>query len=401
MKKVLGIIIEYNPFHNGHFYHIEKSKEITGCDYVVGVMSGNYVQRGEPAIVNKWARTQIALQNGVDLVLELPTIYATQSAEGFSKGTVNLLAKTGVVTDLAFGSESGDVKPLTDLAKKLLALEQNNLIKDKLKEGISYAHALRELVGDSELLKGSNNILAVEYLKQVLDSSIPFKVSTIKRFNNNYNDLSLPNGNNFIASATSLRPLIKSKGYYDKYLPLNSYEILQKALETQNPGDLDMMSSFFFNLLIRNGYNDLKKLSRMEDGLENRIINYASSSKTINQLLEKVKSKRYPKSRMSRLLLHFMLHIEAELIQSSNERPGQYLRVLGSTKNGLKLLKSIKANGDIPLSLNFNKLINSFSPDSLERKQLELENRATNLYCNFFYKKYTPQLEYTKNAIIL
>lgn len=401
MEKVLGVIVEYNPFHNGHLYHIEKSKEATGCDFVVGIMSGNYVQRGEPAIINKWARAEIALQNGVDLVIELPTVYATQSAEGFSKGTVSLLAKTGVVTDLAFGSEAGDVKPLIDLAKKLLNLERDNLIKGKLKEGVSYAHALRELVGDSELLKGSNNILAVEYLKQILENKISFNISTIKRLNNNYNDLSLPEGNNFIASATSLRPQIKNQGNYYSYLPEHSYAVLKKALVIQNPGDLDAMSSFFFNLLIRNGSNDLKKLSRMEDGLENRIVNFASTSETISQLLEKVKSKRYPKSRMSRIFLHFMLNIDEELIQHSNQSAGKYLRVLGSTKKGLKLLKSIKANSDIPLSLNYNKLLNSFSPGSIERKQLELENRATNLYCNLFYKKYTPQLEFTKNTIIL
>lgn len=400
MKKVLGVIVEYNPFHNGHLYHIEKSKEATGCDYVVGVMSGNYVQRGEPAIVNKWARAQIALNNGVDVVIDLPTVYATQSAEGFSMGTINLLAKTGIVTDLVFGSESGDVKPLVDLAKKLLELEKTDIIKKKLKEGISYAHALRELVGNCGLLNGSNNILAVEYIKEVLKKNIPFNINTIKRFNNNYNDLSLPQGDNFIASATSLRPQIINQGNYSKYLPQKSYQILNQALLYQNPGRLDKMSPFLFNLLIRNG-KDLNKLLRLEDGLENRIKKYATDCETISQLVEKVRSKRYAKSRISRILLHFMLNIERDLVMESNENPGKYLRILGCTNKGLKLLKSIKGNSDIPMCLNFNKLIRSFPENSIERKQLELESLASNIYCKFFYEKFTPQIEYTQKALTL
>ncbi|WP_177159672.1 nucleotidyltransferase [Anaerobranca gottschalkii] len=403
MEKVLGVIIEYNPFHNGHLYHLEKAKELTGCKYVVGVMSGNYVQRGEPAIINKWARTEIALNNGVDLVIELPTVYATQSAEGFAKGAVNILANTGIVTHLVFGSEKGDINSLKAIAQKLLDLEQKGMIKEILKKGISYSEGLKQLLNDEEILKGSNNILAIEYLKEILRKKLPINVDTIKRFNNNYNDPILPQNEIAVASATALRPLIKNNNpTIKKYIPNSSYQILINTLNKQQiPASLDQMSEFFYHLLLREGTEGLKELARVEVGLENRIFQKAIESSNISELIGLVRSKRFAKSRISRIILHFILKLNEELLLESNEYPGNYLRILGCSPEGLNLLKSLKSNCNVPYSLNYNKLLKEFNNGTVEKRQLLFENSATNIYSKFFYKKFTLGLEYTQNAVIL
>ena len=410
MKKVLGIIIEYNPFHNGHLYHLEQAKKAAGCDYVVGVMSGNYVQRGEPAILNKWARSEIALNHGVDVLVELPTVYAIQSAEGFALGSVHLLENTGIVTDLVFGSEAGETVSLINTAQDLLDLEKNpQLIKDSLKEGISYSEAMAKLVNSPDVLNGSNNILALEYIKTILKHNINIKVDTIKRLKNEYNNNQLPKHS--IASATALRPHIKDVNdkdiasyKYRKYMPPRSYEkVLETLYNTQKPGNLNDMSQFFFNLVYREGVSKLRDLHRMEVGLENRFFSACaehSHSLSLDGFLENVSTKRYSKSRISRLVMQFMLGLESQLIERSNEVPGGYLKILGCSTNGVSLLKDIKKHSSVPHSLNFNKLIKDFPVGSLGREQLEFETRATNMYTNFFYKKPTQQLEYYHKCLI-
>ncbi len=401
MSKVLGIIIEYNPFHNGHLYHINKAKELIKSEYVVGVMSGNFVQRGEPAILNKWSRTKLALKHGVDLVIELPTVYATQSAEGFALGAVHLLANSGVVTDLVFGSESGDITKLYETAHNLLELENNSeSIKQTLKKGMNYNRALTELLDYPEVLMGSNNILGLEYLKNIIKNDLKLNVSTITRINNKYNDTHLSPGD--IASATALRPYIKKNDRtYEGYMTKRSFSIIDESfLNIQNPGDFDVMSDFLFALLYRQEADGLKCISRIEPGLENRIMQKASTANTISELLEDVKSKRFSKSRLSRLLLHFILNIKDELVITSNYHPGKYIRILGCNQKGLELLNQMKKTSKVPFSLNYKKLLNCFAENSIERNQLLLENRATNIYTNFFYKKPTPQLEFICKPII-
>ncbi|QNO16370.1 nucleotidyltransferase [Alkalicella caledoniensis] len=405
MKKVLGIIIEYNPFHNGHFYHIQKAKEITGCEFVVGVMSGNFVQRGEPSVVNKWTRSVIALNCGVDVVIELPTCFAIQSAEGFALGAVHLLANSGIVTDIVFGSEVGDASSLIDTARDLLALEKDpQKIREHLKTGVSYNEALSNLVNNPDILNGSNNILGLEYIKNLIKHDLNLKVSTIKRIKNDYNNTQLPNHN--IASATALRPYIKANEQnlvkISKYMPKISMDILSRSLRSvQKPGNISDMSNFFFNLIYRQGISELKKLHRMEVGLENRFFSACKHNEDIDSFLLSVSSKRYSKSRVSRLAMQFILGLNSELIEKSNQHPGSYLRILGCSARGIDLLKDIKKHSSVPYSLNFNKLIQGFSYGSLEKELLEFEVRATNIYSSFFYKKHVQQLEYLQEAILL
>lgn len=236
---ILGIIVEYNPFHNGHLYHLQTSKELTKCDYTIAVMSGNFVQRGEPAIVDKWKRTQMALKAGIDLVIELPVVYATSTAENFAYGAVKLLDSLKIVDCFSFGSEKGDLNELTKIAEILLEepIYYRKALKEYLKSGITFAKArelaLQKVINNNEIekiLQTSNNILAIEYLKSLkkIGSSItPF---TIKRKGSLYTSLELKGE---FASASSIRKHIFEKGLegLEKYIPDFTKEILQSSFE--------------------------------------------------------------------------------------------------------------------------------------------------------------------------
>ena len=218
--KVLGIVAEYNPFHNGHMYHIEQSKKLTGCDYVVCVMSGNFIQRGEPAIINKFARTEIALNSGVDLVVELPVPFSMSSAEYFAFGAVKLLDSLGIVDCISFGSEHGEVNELLSIAKLLCEEpeEFKQYLTAELKAGLSFPaarqNAIEQYFSDKalqesihELLSSSNNILGVEYLKALIRLNSKIKPYTVKRVSNAYNEKHLTGS---ISSATAIRRSIMS-----------------------------------------------------------------------------------------------------------------------------------------------------------------------------------------------
>ena len=214
---ITGIITEYNPFHNGHLYHLSEAKKNTNADAIVCVMSGNFVQRGGPAIIDKWKRTEMALNNGVDLIIELPTYYAVSSAEFFAKGSVSILHHLGVVNNLFFGSECGNVDKLTAISKILVNedSELKSLIKEHLAKGDTFAKAreksLIEYLKDEEINKivtSSNNILGIEYIKSILRLNSNISPSTLKREGSNYNDKKLSNS---FSSATAIRELLKNK----------------------------------------------------------------------------------------------------------------------------------------------------------------------------------------------
>lgn len=215
---ITGIITEYNPFHSGHLYHLNSAKEITNCDGVICIMSGNFIQRGAPAIIDKWARAEMAIENGVDLVIELPSFYALSSAEIFAKGSVTILDSLGVVNSIFFGSESGNIEELINISKILAyePLEFKNLLKSNLKKGITYAKArensLKEFTNNidiSKILNNSNNILGIEYIKTLIRLNSNINPLTLTRVGGTYNDKTL---NNDFSSATSIRESIKNSG---------------------------------------------------------------------------------------------------------------------------------------------------------------------------------------------
>lgn len=236
--KVLGLIVEYNPMHNGHLYHLNEAKKIVNPDFTVAVMSGNFCQRGEPAIINKFARTLMALKNGIDIVFELPTVYALQDAGGFAFGAVSILNNLKIITDFVFGSESNDINFLKKIAEILYTQPKNfdEYFKNELKKGYSYPNARKYalqkfLKFDNETLKKiekSNDILGIEYIFSILKLNSKIRFHTIKRIKSSYNDPVLRGS---ISSATAIRTAIKNKIDFSKSLPKNNYEILSNEIE--------------------------------------------------------------------------------------------------------------------------------------------------------------------------
>ncbi len=385
--KILGIIVEYNPFHNGHLYHLQTSKELTKCDYTVAVMSGNFVQRGEPAIVDKWKRTMMALKAGVDLVIELPVVYATSTAENFAYGAVKLLDSLKIIDCISFGSEKGELSELIKIAEILLEepIHYRKALKEYLKTGITFAKArelaLKKVTNNNEIekiLQTSNNILAIEYLKALkkIDSSItPF---TIKRRGSLYTSLELKGE---FASASSIRKHIFEKGLEDleKYIPNFSKEILQSSFEKkQGPVSLEDFSNILIYLL-RN-HIPLNHIFDVSEGLENKIYKASYKTNNIEELIKLIKSKRYTESRIKHILTHLLLKIDKQIFEEFDGP--NYIRVLGFNEKGKKVLKEIKKKSSLPIITKVSQYKSKLSNTKMFEKDLFATDTYTLAYKN-------------------
>ena len=375
---ITGIITEYNPFHLGHELHLKSSKEITNCDGVICVMSGNFVQRGLPALTDKWTRTKMALEAGVDLVVELPTLFATSSAEFFAFGAVSLLNSLNVVNNICFGSECGDI----DLIKKLSEIIINEpplfkeYLKDYLKEGLPFpkarSEALMKYLDDNnykidfsyleKVLNSSNNILAIEYYK--LQSSI--KPFTIQRLGADYNDEEL--SKNEIASASAIRKSIYTSNMEESldFMPKYSYNLLKNT----SFSDLDKMFNLVKYAIVSNP-NVLKEIPEASEGIDNKIIQNIGKANSLDELINLCKSKRYSYTRLNRILCHVLLNVNKDLLSLRKSSPN-YVRILGFNNKGREILKEIKKNCEINI---VNKLSKA-KADPL----LEFDIKATNIY---------------------
>ena len=382
--KITGIITEYNPFHNGHLFHLNSIKNQLESDAVVCVMSGNFVQRGLPAVLDKWSRAKMAILNGVDLVIELPSVYAVSSAEFFSFGAVSILNSTGVINNICFGSESGNINTLNSIAHILVneSSEFKEQLRANLKEGLSFPKArekaLYDLLKDDKnaediisYITSPNNILGIEYCKslKVLNSSI--KPCTIKRTGSGYNDSEALTS---LASATSIRKLIKEEGYEKciSLMPEASYYVLEQSLSAgiQIPDVEDMFKYIKYKLL-----SDSSLISRIPDiseGLDYKILNEIRKASSYNELLFNIKSKRYTLTRVSRILCQIYLGFENYDIMSLRKTSPQYIRVLGFNETGQKILKMIKEKSNCTLITKMPK--NDIDP------MLQIDINSTNLY---------------------
>lgn len=359
--KVLGIIAEYNPFHNGHLYHLRESKRSIGADFVVAVMSGNFVQRGEPALINKWERAKVAIENGIDLVIELPVAFACNNSDLFAKGAVEILNGLGCVTHIAFGSEEGKLENLKLIANALVTENDvfKKILKENLEAGSSFAKSREKAVNSatgsnySKIIKGSNNILAIEYLKQLALTNSKMVPITIKRKGPGYNDYE-PAGD--FASATLIRDILKMQGDASTYVPeatLNSIKKQESLLYLEN------FSQVVFSKLLQLPNNELKEIYSVSEGLENRIKNQIRKTDGIQTLIETVISKRYTETRIKRVLIHSLLNMNKHKINTIINNRINYCRVLGFSKNGAKLLRIIKNEelNNLPMITNINKEI--------------------------------------------
>lgn len=330
-----AVIAEFDPFHNGHKYLIDTIKKNTD-DAMIAVMSGAWVQRGGPAITDKFTRTRMALSGGIDLVLELPVIYSMSTAERFAAGAVAILKATGITNRLAFGSECGDAAALTHAARALLnePPEVSEKIKKLVSAGDTYA-AARDIayagIIPRGLLSSPNDILATEYITAATAQDAGFLFIPIKR-RGAAHDGAAADG---IASASEIRKMLRSGNSCDAYMPRCDFPIYDRAaLDTAVISRLRMITAA-----------ELRNISDVSEGLENRFIAAAKESTTVDELCRRVKSKRYTMSRIRRIAYAAFLGITKEY----DDMPPSYIRVLGMTERGRELLRQMKTAATLPV----------------------------------------------------
>lgn len=376
--KVLGIVAEYNPFHNGHAYHIARSRQKTGATHVVAVMSGNFVQRGEPACMLKWIRARAAVEGGADLVIELPLPFATATAQRFALGAVSLLDALGCVDVLSFGSECGELEPLLKIAGELSAPLGETFHMASAK-GLSFASAreadLAERLGDSvlSLLKGPNNILAIEYLKALSDLESEISPFTILRKGAGYHETDEKGA--FI-SATQARLLMQKSDISGlrQALPAPSMELaLSEISNGRAPASMANAERAVLARLRGMTESDWLSLPDMGEGLESRFLKSVRLCTSLSELMESVKTRRYPMSRIRRLILHAFLGVRAADINT----PPAYIRVLALNTMGMQLLRRIDEEGCLPVLTKPSHI--SRLPKAAQNA-FSLEARSTDLY---------------------
>jgi len=397
---ITGIITEYNPFHNGHLYHLNSAKEVTNCDGIICIMSGNFVQRGEPALIDKWKRAEMALLNGVDLVIELPTFYALSSAEFFASGAIKILNSIGVVNNIFFGSESGNIELLHKIAK-LLTFESDILkdsIKENLKTGVTYAKArelslINILNEDSlaEVLSNSNNILGIEYIKALLKINSTIIPLTMKREGSNYNDKEL---STIFSSATSIRKNLKNGkdlSSLNPYMPKESLNILNNLIKSNYPFVFEEEIYRYVKYKLLTNCVNFNNLFDAKEGLDNKFLKEIYFSSSYEDLIFRVKSKRYTYTKISRLITQIFLSLDNysanELIKDTN----LYARVLAFNNTGKLILKEMKKNSTIPIITKV--------PKNIDNPLLSLDIQATKAY-SILNSKVNPLSDYFISPII-
>lgn len=386
--RVLGIVAEYNPFTNGHAYHLRESRRLSRADFVVAVMSGDFTQRGEPAILDKWTRAEMALRSGVDLVIELPVAFAVNSAEHFAKGAVGILEALGVVDSISFGSESGDLDDLREAADIMdpgnEAFEAG--LKEGLDKGLSYGaaseYALASVIGKEKatILANPNNILAVEYLKAV-KTMIPY---TVKRAGSGYLDPDKKTDGSRgdrkestdetaeLISAMGVRNRIfGGEGDFRAFMPKEAGDIMAENIQIAVSADDDTLFGLVRSAVLSRSEDELKDIYGMEEGIENRIVREVRRNDSYEKFTEMIRSRRFPMSRVQRLLVNCLLGRKKDEVYNKTN----YARILGFTGRGSELLRVMQkeAGSHIEIVTNMNKFRD-------ETGALRLDIRANDIY---------------------
>lgn len=411
--KAVGIIAEYNPFHNGHSYQIAKAKEMTGADYCVVVMSGNYVQRGAPAIMDKYLRTRAALMGGADLVVELPVHYASGSAEYFASGAVSLLDKLGIIDHLCFGSECGSLQPLS-LLSDALTLEDEAFriqLKNLLKAGYSYPRAREEALGavspelipHLELLNHPNNILGLEYLKALKKRNSRIVPHTHARKGSPYyaSGLDSPFG-----SAFAIREAIASQDTLDavrEQIPASVYPWMESHFQKSFPvlpKDLSLLLSYKLLREEKSGFTDYFDIDK---SFSDRLCKLIYSYTDYDTFCEALKTKNITYTRAARNLLHILLDLyQADVDRFCKEDFIYYARILGFQKTAAPLLSAVGRQASVPI---VTKLADAESllPSENGKKMLRQNTDADHLYSMLLCHKFRQdfQSEYQKQVVVL
>jgi len=439
--KVVGLITEYNPFHNGHKYHIEEAKRITGADYAIVVMSGNFVQRGVPAIIDKYSRTKMALQNGADIIFELPVCYATGSAEFFALGAVSLLEKLGIVDYLCFGSECGDIELIKEIANLLISKNEaiENALSAYMKEGFTYPAARLKAIEQyfisenqmanhqalSQVLSAPNNILGIEYLKALLCLSGRMIPVTIKRQLAHYHDpilsntnssslckesfdTTVSNDNENVSSATAIRAAIHDTNKIEMLsmvkssVPNNVYDLLVNNYQVSYPISEEDFSQIIKYKLLSEDNISLTRYVDITKDLADRMNNIKDWNVSIAILSKGIKTKNITLTRINRALIHLSLNIYNDNFQVYNQNGyTQYARVLGIKEASSHLLRQITKKGRIPIITKVSKANKQL--DSIGMQMLSEDLFASHLYHQIVYDKYGTCIpnEYMHGIIII
>ena len=369
--KATGIVVEYNPFHNGHKYHLQKTKELNPNNIIIAVMSGDFVQRGEPSIIDRWTKTKIALANGVDLVIELPVFYSSQSAEIFAKGAVGILEELKCES-MVFGSESGKIDELKRISTLQESEEFKIKLKERLKSGDSYptAHSstMKEILGESEL--NSNDILGLEYIKAIRywkSSIIPM---TLKREKVGYHDTNIVGD---FASATKIREHLKKNEEISSIVTQESFNTLK---EYSNFTYMENFYPFIRYELIKNS-NNLSDIQDMEIGFENRLLENAIKSINYDEFFKSISNRRYTTGRVQRVLTHTLLALTTNITEEV-KKSIPYVRVLGFNSKGREYLSYLKKFDNSKIITSYKKMNENFSPEVCSL--IEFNERSSQIY---------------------
>lgn len=374
--KVLGIIVEYNPMHNGHIYQIKQAKKLVNPDYTIVIMSGPFTEQGNISLFNKFLKAELAIKCGVDLVLELPVIYASSSAEYFSKGAINILNSLGVVTHLAFGAECPDLKCLLSIARALhengekIAISCQTHKNKKINSAKTQAEVLKDMLSENELeiLKRPNNILAIQYLKNILALGSNILPILIERTGTSHESMDTCG---HFASSTAIRNILKTGNIKDieNLVPQNVYENLLHIDKLYEERYWQLLKYEITKL----GTSGLSKMHEINEGLENRFYTLAATCMSFDEFLASLQTKRYTLGRLKRICNNILLGITKD---KANSLYGTYYaRVLKATSNGINLLARFNSHSSIPVitnaksaSTNSHNINSSLELDSLANK---------------------------------
>ena len=408
MGKVLGIIAEYNPFHNGHLFHLEESKKITGATYTIAVMSGNFTQRGSTSLIDKWSKAKSAIENGIDLVIELPVLYSISSAENFAEGAIKILNSLGVVDYISFGAETSNIDILEKVADILYRepKEFKAILSHELEKGNSFPKArenallmyLNDIKTYSNVLSSPNNILGIEYLKALKKYKSSIIPICIHRYEAEYNDISYT-GN--IASSTAIRNIVKNNGLniLANLMPPYSYSSLIDSIKVGHVvPDISVFEREIIYNLRKMSLADIANLPDVNEGLENAIKNAANSCNSIVEFLNIIKSKRYTNTRIQRILLYSLLGISKKDMQIS-KKINPYIRVLGFNERGKFIVSEVaKANPSLSIITSVKKFVDTNRNKNLNIL-LEKDIWATNVYTIGYEYDSWNNLDFTHKLI--
>lgn len=409
--KTVGLITEYNPFHNGHAYHIEKAKMLTGADRVIVVMSGDFVQRGAPAVMPKHLRAESALLSGASLILELPVCFATGSAEYFAQGSISLLNRLGCIDSICFGSECGDLHLLKEIAQILAdePIEYQTALRQALKDGASFPAARQKALNIysdkySEILALPNNILGIEYLKALAKLHSKMEPFTIKRIGAGYHDMDIDGQ---FSSATAIRSDIYQLAdvnssseslpltHIQTQVPSSCHELMKKNYQTRYPVKADDFSLLLKAKLLSETAGSLSHYLDMSPELANRILRLRNDYLSFEQFCDLLKTKELTLSRISRSFIHVLLGITNDWL-TAMKAPAPYARILGFRRDHADLLGILKRTSDIPLITSPARAV--LADTAYQMLELDIyasdlyESVITDLYGTPFHNELTKQI---------